>query len=468
MMANKATKGILCLLMGVIIWFLPIPDGVKPDAWHLLAIFTATILAFILQPVPIGAASIMGLTVVVITGVLKPGQALEGFSNTVIWLIVAAFMFAKGFVKTGLGRRIAYLLMSRFGDSTLKLAYTLSATDFIVAPFTPSNTARGGGIIYPITRSLCSAFGSEPGTSAGKVGKFLMLSAYNSVIISACIFLTGASNNVVVVKLTQELFGRTIAWSQWFIACIIPGLACSMIIPYILYKIYPPELKQTPEAKQLAREELSKMGIMTRNEKLLLCIFTIALLLWATSCITGFDPAFVALLGLSLMLIVKVLDWTDVLEEKGAWDVLVWMGILVNMAAYLAKLGLISWFAQLVSGYLSGISWFAVLLLLSLVYVFIHYGFASNTAHVMALFGAFAIVAVAAGAPVLLTAILLGVFANSCSTLTHYACGVSPIFFGSGYITQSEWWRLGFVITIIHLLIWVLIGIPWMKVVGIW
>ncbi|WP_054260222.1 DASS family sodium-coupled anion symporter [Propionispora sp. 2/2-37] len=467
-MANKATKGILCLLMGVIIWFLPIPDGVKPDAWHLLAIFTATILAFILQPVPIGAASIMGLTVVVITGVLKPGQALEGFSNTVIWLIVAAFMFAKGFVKTGLGRRIAYLLMSRFGDSTLKLAYTLSATDFIVAPFTPSNTARGGGIIYPITRSLCSAFGSEPGTSAGKVGKFLMLSAYNSVIISACIFLTGASNNVVVVKLTQELFGRTIAWSQWFIACIIPGLACSMIIPYILYKIYPPELKQTPEAKQLAREELSKMGIMTRNEKLLLCIFTIALLLWATSCITGFDPAFVALLGLSLMLIVKVLDWTDVLEEKGAWDVLVWMGILVNMAAYLAKLGLISWFAQLVSGYLSGISWFAVLLLLSLVYVFIHYGFASNTAHVMALFGAFAIVAVAAGAPVLLTAILLGVFANSCSTLTHYACGVSPIFFGSGYITQSEWWRLGFVITIIHLLIWVLIGIPWMKVVGIW
>lgn len=467
-MLNKSVKGFLCLLIGVIIWFLPIPDGVKPEAWHLLAVFTATILAFILQPVSIGAASIIGLTVVVLTGVLKASQALEGFSNTVIWLIVAAFMFAKGFIKTGLGRRIAYLLMRRFGDSTLKLAYTLSATDFIVAPFTPSNTARGGGIIYPITRSLCSAFGSEPGPTAGKVGKFLILNSYNSVIISACIFLTGASNNLVVIKLTQELFGQTITWLQWFIACIVPGLICSISIPYILYKIYPPELKQTPEAKQIAREELQKMGIMTRSEKLLMCIFTIALLLWATSSITGFDSAFVALLGLSLMLITKVLDWEDVLEEKGAWDVLVWMGVLVNMAAYLAKLGLISWFAQLVAAYLSGISWFYVLILASLIYVFLHYGFASNTAHVMALFAAFAIVAVTAGAPILLTAILLGVFANSCSTLTHYACGVSPVFFGSGYISQSEWWRFGFIITIVHLLIWIIIGIPWMKVVGIW
>lgn len=467
-MLNKSVKGFLCLLIGVIIWFLPIPDGVKPEAWHLLAVFTATILAFILQPVSIGAASIIGLTVVVLTGVLKASQALEGFSNTVIWLIVAAFMFAKGFIKTGLGRRIAYLLMRRFGDSTLKLAYTLSATDFIVAPFTPSNTARGGGIIYPITRSLCSAFGSEPGPTAGKVGKFLILNSYNSVIISACIFLTGASNNLVVIKLTQELFGQTITWLQWFIACIVPGLICSISIPYILYKIYPPELKQTPEAKQIAREELHKMGIMTRSEKLLMCIFTIALLLWATSSITGFDSAFVALLGLSLMLITKVLDWEDVLEEKGAWDVLVWMGVLVNMAAYLAKLGLISWFAQLVAAYLSGISWFYVLILASLIYVFLHYGFASNTAHVMALFAAFAIVAVTAGAPILLTAILLGVFANSCSTLTHYACGVSPVFFGSGYISQSEWWRFGFIITIVHLLIWIIIGIPWMKVVGIW
>lgn len=461
-------RGIICIFIGIFLWLIPIPEGVKPAAWHLLAVFTATIAAFILQPVAIGTASIIGLTTVVLTGVLTPGQALEGFSNTVIWLIVAAFMFSKGFIKTGLGRRIAFLLMSKFGDSTLKLAYTMAATDFIVAPFTPSNTARGGGIIYPIVRSLCTAFESEPGPTAGKVGKFLIFSAYNSVIISASVFLTGASNNVVVIKLTQELFGQTISWSQWFLACIVPGIVCTILIPYVLYKIYPPELKKTPEAKEIAQRELAQMGLMSQNEKILLVIFVGALILWATSSITGVDSAFVALLGLACMLIMKVLDWDDVLGEKGAWDVLVWMGVLVNMAAYLAKFGLIAWFAKLIGAQLGGISWFSVIVLLSIVYTFIHYGFASNTAHVMALFGAFATVAVAAGAPVFLIAILLGVLANTCSTLTHYACGVSPIFFGAGYMTQSEWWRIGFILSVLHLVIWLGIGVPWMKVIGIW
>lgn len=465
---SKLIRGLICVLVGLLIWYSPIPQGVKPEAWHLLAVFTATIAAFILQPVAIGTASVIGLTTVALTGVLKPAQALEGFSNTIIWLIVAAFMFAKGFILTGLGRRIAYVLMSRFGDSTLKLAYTMSATDFIVAPFTPSNTARGGGIIYPIARSLCAAFNSEPGPTAGRVGKYLIFSSYNSVIISASVFLTGASNNVVVSKLTQEMFGVTITWSQWFLACIVPGIICTIVFPYLLYKIYPPELKHTPEAKDLALGELSKMGPMSRNEKILLLIFIGALVLWATSSLTGLDSAFVALLGLSLMILTGVLDWDDVLEEKGAWDVLIWMGVLVNMAAYLSKLGLISWFAGLVGSQLAGVSWFIMFIVLCVVYNYVHYGFASNTAHVMALFGAFATVAVAAGAPVIMTAIIFGVIANTCSTLTHYACGVSPIFFGSGYITQGEWWRIGFILSIVHLVIWLGIGIPWMKVIGLW
>lgn len=465
---NNLVRGLICLVIGLAIWFSPIPVGVKVEAWHLLAVFVATIAAFILQPMPIGASAIMGLTTVVMTGVLKPAEALQGFSNDVIWLIVAAFMFAKGFIKTGLGRRVAYQLMRRFGDSTLKLAYTLAITDFIVAPATPSNTARGGGIIFPIARSLCSAFNSEPGETAGRVGKFLLFSAYNSVIISASTFLTGASNNTVVVALAKENFGITITWANWFMACIVPGMVATLVIPYVLYKLYPPELKKTPEAKELAVSELLKMGSMAQAEKILVLVFVSALALWSTTSMTGFSSAFIALSGVSVMLITKVLTWDDVLGEKNAWDVMVWMGVLVNMAAFLSKLGLITWFAQLVGAQLGGIPWFTTLMILFVVYNYIHYGFASNTAHVVALFSAFSSVAVAAGAPVIVTCILLGVIANTCSTLTHYACGVSPIFFGAGYITQGEWWRLGFILSIIHFAIWIGIGMPWMKFLGMW
>ena len=466
-MLGNGSRGFICVLVGIIIWFMPIPEGVKPEAWHLFAVFAATIAGFILQPLPIGATSIMACTALVVFKVMKPGQALAGFSNGTVWLIVSAFMFAAGFVKTGLGKRIAYLLLSRFGDSTLHVAYVMSAADFIIAPFTPSNTARGGGIIYPIVRSVCSAIGSEPDKEENRrTGAFLIYSAYCAVITSACIFLTGASNNVLATSIGRDLFGVTIGWGDWFSACIVPGLILTVLTPWMLYKMINPELKETPETKTLAQHELAVMGAMSGKEKILCVIFLGALVLWATGSIHGIDSAFVALLALSAMLATRCIDWNDVLNQRGAWDVLVWMGVLVNMAAYLSKFGLMSWFANAVGASLAGYSWFIMLILLSIIYLYAHYGLASNSAHIAAMFGAFGAILVAAGAPVLGVLILLGVLANSASFLTHYGCGVTPIFFGANYMGQGEWWKIGFVISTVHLIVWLAIGLPWMKLIG--
>jgi len=463
---NGKVKGLLCVLIGVVIWFLPIPEGVKPEAWHLLAVFVATIAGFILQPLSIGAVSLIACTALVIFNVMKPGDALAGFSNTTIWLIVSAFMFAEGFIKTGLGKRIAYVLLSRFGGSTLNVAYVLSTADLIAAPFTPSNTARGGGIIYPITRSVCAALGCVAEGKNTRTGAFLVYSAYCAVITSACIFLTGASNNVLVVTLSKDMFGVDVSWMSWFLACVLPGMVLTIVTPWLLYKMINPELKKTPETKVLAQKELVEMGPMSTKEKILCVIFLGALLLWATGSMHGIDSAFVALLGLSAMLATGILEWDDVLNQRGAWDVLVWMGVLVNMAAYLSKFGLMAWFAGAVGGQMAGTSWMFMLIVLSVVYTYIHYGLASNSAHIMALFGAFASILVAAGAPVLGVLILFGALANSSSMLTHYGCGVTPIFFGANYMEQGEWWKIGFVITTLHLVVWMVIGLPWMKMLG--
>ena len=463
---NGKVKGLLCVLIGVVIWFLPIPEGVKPEAWHLLAVFVATIAGFILQPLSIGAVSLIACTALVILGVMKPGDALAGFSNTTIWLIVSAFMFAEGFIKTGLGKRIAYVLLSRFGGSSLNVAYVLSTADLIAAPFTPSNTARGGGIIYPITRSVCAALGCVAEGKNTRTGAFLVYSAYCAVITSACIFLTGASNNVLVVTLSKDMFGVNVSWMSWFLACVLPGMVLTIVTPWLLYKMINPELKKTPETKVLAQKELMEMGPMSTKEKILCVIFLGALLLWATGSMHGIDSAFVALLGLSAMLATGILEWDDVLNQRGAWDVLVWMGVLVNMAAYLSKFGLMAWFAGAVGGQMAGTSWMFMLIVLSIVYTYIHYGLASNSAHIMALFGAFASILVAAGAPVLGVLILFGALANSSSMLTHYGCGVTPIFFGANYMDQGEWWKIGFVITTLHLVVWMVIGLPWMKMLG--
>jgi DASS family divalent anion:Na+ symporter len=142
------------------------------------------------------------------------------------------------------------------------------------------------------------------------------------------------------------------------------------------------------------------------------------------------------------------------------------MGVLVNMAAYLSKLGLMGYLANIVSNSLAGTSWGVMLVILSIIYVYAHYILASNSAHIMALFAAFATILIAAGAPALGVLIILGVLANSCSFLTHYGCGVTPIFFGANYMSQGRWWKIGFLITTLHIVVWLAIGLPWMKFVG--
>lgn len=167
-MKSKFIKGLVVIAIGVLVWFLPHPDAVSAQAWHLFAIVLATILGLIFQPLPIGAVAFFGVTVAILTNVMKPSEALSGYASTTIWLIVCAFMIARGFIKTDLGKRIAYKIISMLGDSTLKLGYSIVISDAVISPAMPSSGARAGGILFPIVKSLSSALGSEQGETRKK------------------------------------------------------------------------------------------------------------------------------------------------------------------------------------------------------------------------------------------------------------------------------------------------------------
>lgn len=468
MMNGKLARALVVILVGAIIWLLPVPNGVKVEAWHLLAIFVATILGFILQPIPIGAIAFMSLTFTALTGVLKIGQVLSGFSQTVVWLIVAAFLFSRGFVKTGVGRRIAFQLIKYFGDSSLKLSYVLIISDLFIAPATPSNTARAGGILFPVVRSLASSFGSEPGATSKKFGSFLIQAVYHGDTITSAMFMTAMAGNPLMVALAAKAAGVDVSWGTWFVAASVPAIISLAVIPYFIYKCESPEIKKTPEARHIAEQELSKMGPMRREEKYLLAIFAGALLLWATSQFTKLDATLVAMMAVSGMIATGVLDWSDVTEEKGGWDTMIWMGSLICLAGFLNTLGLIPWFAKVMSASVTGMPWHYAFIVIVLVYTYAHYAFASLTAHIAAMFSAFLAVAVAVGTPPYLAALSL-FFASSISQgITHYAAGPAPIFFGAGYVSQTTWWKLGFMVSAINLVIWIGLGSIWWKVLGLW
>lgn len=455
--------------IGALLWFCPVPVGLKANAWHLFAIFVATIIALIVKPIPMGAVAILSITTTVLSQTLPLQDALSGFQNTTIWLIVIAFFISRGFIKTGLGSRVAYIFVKNFGKKTLGLSYSLLISDLILAPAMPSNTARAGGIIFPIIRSLSDTFNSkvEDGTER-KMGAFLTKVAFQGDMITSAMFMTAMAANPLAASIAKTVLKVDISWTGWFLAALVPGLISLIVMPLVLYKLYPPEIKETPGASLVAANKLREMGPLSKSEWYMIGVFVLILVLWIFGTSWNIDATTTALIGLSVLLLSQVLTWNDIKKEEGAWDTLVWFSALVMMATYLNKLGMIPWFSNLMKGSVHGMPWITALIILVLVYFYSHYFFASNTAHVSAMYAAFLSVAIASGAPAMLSALILAFFSNLFSCTTHYGSGPAPVFFGAGYVSQGKWWSLGFVMSIVYILIWGVVGGMWWKVLGLW
>lgn len=465
---NKLQRGILVIAVGALIWNLPIPAGLTPKIWHLLAVFVATVFGFVIQPLPVGAVAMLSLGFVSITGLLKMNEALSGFSSTTVWLIAAAFLYAQSFIKTGLGRRIAYVLIYYLGDSSLKLGYTLALSDMIIAPATPSNTARAGGILFPIVRGVAGGFGSEPHKGPRRIGSFLMQTVFHSNCISSSMFLTASAPNALIVSLAATTLGVHISWGLWTLAALVPCIVSFFVIPYLVYRMDPPELKHTPEAKAMAHEELQKMGPLSYGEKMAVVVFILSLLAWSTSSLTGLNATAIAICGVGLMLVTRVITWTDAIEEKNAWDVFVWLGVMITLADALNKLGLFKWFAATTAALFTNIPWHITLLVLLTVYVYSHYFFAGSTPDVVAMYAAFGSVSVAAGAPPMMVALAFAFVTNLMSGISHYGNGPAVVYFAAGYVPQTTWWRIGGTVMFVNLIIWFGLGSVWWKILGLW
>ena len=482
----RPVPALVAVAITLVIWFvIPVPEGVKPNAWHMLALFIGTIAAIIGKVMPIGALSIIAITLVAITGVTndKPSaaiaDALSGFSNSLIWLIGISIMISRGLIKTGLGARIGYYFISLFGRRTVGIGYALSISELILAPLTPSNTARGGGIMHPVMRSIANSFDSSPeqGTS-GKIGRYLALVNYHTNPITSAMFITATAPNPLVVKLVAEATGAEISlsWGTWALAMLLPGLVAIALMPLVILWLYPPEIRDTEDAHTFALSRLAELGPVKTSEKILLGVFAWLLFLWAgvPEMIAGkayaVDATTAAFSGLTLLLLAGVLSWEEVLAEKSAWDTITWFAALVMMATFLNKLGIIAWLSTVLQGGIVqlGLGWMGAVALLTLVYMYAHYLFASTTAHITAMFAAFYTAGIALGAPPMAFALLLAAASSIMMTLTHYATGTSPIIFGSGYTTLGQWWLAGLVMSVVNLTVWVLVGGVWWKVLGYW
>jgi DASS family divalent anion:Na+ symporter len=465
----KLYPSLALLFLFVIFWFLlPIPKGMSVQGWHLFIIFILTIFGLIINPLPMGAIAFSAISIVVLTKTLTLKLTLSSFSSSIVWLIVSAFLLAKGFIKTGLGSRIAYYFVSILGKSTLGLAYGLTAAEVMFAPLMPSNTARGAGIIYPIIDSLNKEYDSKPDdASRRKIGSYLIKLLYQINVLTSAMFLTATAGNPLIVSLAMGQ-GIEISWGTWAIACIVPGSVSLIVLPALLYVIYPPEMKSTPEAPAFARAKLKDLGPLSSGEKIMLFVFALLLSLWVFGDKYGIDATTAALFGLVVLLVSGVLQWEDVITEKRAWDTFIWMAVLIMLSDQLAKMGITTWFGEKMQKAVSSFSWVTVFIIVGLFYFYVHYFFASMTAHISAMYSAFLVVCINSGVPPMYIALFMGVGSSLSAGLTHYGTGTAPVYFSTKYVTTAEWWKIGFIVSVVNISIWGFIGGVWWKVLGYW
>ena len=474
------------------------------QAWLFLSIFIGVIVGLILEPVPPALVGVVGVVIAVFFRVgaaypatLDPGTpitqntisgadaikwGLSGFSDSTVWLIFAAFAIGLGYQKSGLGRRIAMLLVSKLGKSTLGLGYAIALTDGVLAPFIPSNTARSGGVVYPIVASVPGMFDSSATKDRRKIGSYVMYTALASTCVTSSMFLTGLAPNVAAVGMVMgdgKLLATPISWLGWLIAFLPVGIILFVATPFIIYKLYPPEQKGSPEVVSWAKDELHGIGPISAKEKWMLAISVFALTFWILSSVTALSkiwPLYLngtltALLVVVFMMATKIISWDDFLSNKPAWNVLVWFGTLVALAGGLKNVGFLDWLGDRIKGFMagSGLTPAMAIIILVVVFYLLHYFFASTTAHISALMVLFATIALAVLTPdkAYLAIVLMMLSLGIMGIITPYGTGPSPVYFGSGYISSSEFWKMGSIMGVIYLAVFLAVGVPWvLYVVG--
>ena len=454
------------LFLGIILWMIKPPSGLDQKAYLMFIIFSSTILSILIKAIPMSTSVLIGLLLSVITNLMSLKDALIGFGDSTTWLVVIAFLIAGVIIETGLGRRVALICINFLGKTVTGLGYAICASELILGPLVPSNTARGGGIIAPIVDSISRSLGSEPQKDPEIAGEYLHLVGAHANLITAAMFLTGMAANPIISRAALEVYGIEFGWSTWALGGIIPGLIGLTGLPIFLKYFSRPTIGSIENVREDIQLRIKELGQWAFREIAMVVTLILMLSLWATKSFHGMGTTTVALFGLVMLLILNIATWDQLVKNYKAWDTLIWLGGLLTLATGLKSTGFISWISESMNSSLEGMEPFTLLILLVIIYFYSMYIFSMLTAHIVALGSTIMVVASGTDLNPILVVGIIAYLSSLCGCLTNYSTGPVIIYFGNGYSKPSNWFKIGFYVSIYHLIIWSLFGSLWWKYIG--
>lgn len=458
---------IMVLLISITL-YIPPPNGLPLNAWHLFGIFIVTIIALIFRPFPEPVTMLISITIASILAI--PLQdLLVGYMDSILWLTITAMILSIGLKKSGLTKRIGLFLIYKFGQTSLRLGYIVSFIDLLLAISTPASPARTGGIVFPLTMGIIDACKKTSVVIPKEIASYLILLIYMISMNTGSLFLTGMAPNLINAKLAHDLLGIDISWPLWFIAAL-PGFIAFLAIPYITYKIHPPDLRTLNTFKAETSKKLAALGDMQRNEYITAGIFVLVLLLWSTQTLTKIDTTLVGFIGITLLLSFEIIHWKDIATESDVWSLFIWFGAILGFSSALIKSGFFAWFTTSLSTILASIhmNFYLLFILLAILSTFPHYLFASLGGYVVSLaplLFSFIVVTDLPRYPAFFLSAFLMVISSS---LTHYGNALGPMLIGTGVTSKASWWRVGLILTIFQATIYLSIGMLYWHLIGLW
>jgi divalent anion:Na+ symporter, DASS family len=401
-----------------------------------LLVFIWSVGLWIIRPVPEYLSSIIAVTALIM---LKVGgnDVLTGF-NFVWWMVFFACLLGATITYTGLGRRFAFYILSKIGTNMLMITYATTFVNNILAPFTPSNTARGA-IMCGVVEGICDSMKFKPGERKGD--HTLMLANMYINTTNTNMFLTAMGGNAIAVGLLAQMTGRVVTWNEWFIAAFVPGVPILFILPYVIYKLFPPSKDISVDTNYAARQ-LAEMGPMTRAEKATLVIMLGTLLLWATELWHGIPATTVSFfMGCALLFPrIGAVDWKHI-EPKIPWQMIIWLGFAMGLANVVDKTGGFKWLIHSIfvqTPFLANLGFTSFLVLLITGITFMHIMFSGMNAMMMVMVPVAVQLAILKGFDPFATGLITALAVSTAAFFLPFNSAPNLIFFSRGRYTVKD------------------------------
>ncbi len=353
----------ITIIIAVVIANLPLPRDLTRPGLTVLAILVWAVINWILNIMPDFAVMLFMSAGFVLFNITKFEVAFSAFAGNTFWLLLASLGLSAAVLKSGLLTRVSLYMMKILPVNFFGQSLAMFLTSLIIGPLIPSVVSKTT-ILAPMTISIAEKLGYEK-KSKGMFG--LWISMYYSFTHLAPLFISSSFLSYVILSFLPEETQTQFTYLKWLSSMLVVGLVLYVLGFIVINFLYKPAAKTTLTHKDID-EMLADLGKMSKHEKIVVAVMIACLIFWMLERILGVNAAITAILALSVLLFLNVLNGSDIITKIN-WTFLIFAGGAISLGSVFTEVGLGDWISEMITPLMSGLTSNKVSFLVSLALV---------------------------------------------------------------------------------------------------